>query len=978
MGCVNVLFNIEDFKERENEIKIFHQMFGNDPDNNSEQVQYYRHNLFENHIDSTEESNDLNVSRDFSLAHVKEEHQTRNFSDGCKIHCAVLVLNANCDLNDDEKPFQKKIFSYLSNNPGVRFDIKIPIVVLCISPAEEHPNIQDLVSTDQTLRLTNRFIHFMFGVDKEQSYRRCMARIASIGIVLSSNFDLLNLKKERATYFDFVCEKILFEKYQSNLGIEKHKNIAHLIAKMDVAWAVNRLCDVFPSRYIYRLFKEKDTYSLQNPLMIAAINTKKAVLASFMNFYSSNIDMTERHFDFELNLERKCDFEDNIREDCKPVTNVMTKCNESECKICIVRHLLHDTDSRNKNLTYYILTADEKCLGPYGTVLQFEEDFHIRKRDNNKIIHKGNDDQKKIEDKEDLDFLRLQACIQKHVGSSLEANQVLDIFQQTRKPTKISIILSVAYALLGLYLFQMGLYLMDVITDSLVAKGYYQEWKFPNTSSKTCMWSSPLSRYIIVSGNKTFDVSDLTEYPDCLSHMWKFLYTTGFMLLPTLFYLIEMLRHYKKIFAPKKITNEDCTKTEAYLLCGHNVRIEFLVPIGIVVFPLLTPFWPLILFVWKSYPLAKFHWKSGPEKRKYLEQFERISLIVLVVHLIEACIESSFMAILQWYTVMPQMLHEFHGYLIDNQYENPSFLLSKISFIFSILSLAWGFTTYSAEQKDGALDLTWNPAGRILLFVSNLCLIFARINSLVLFMYFWGPGEFKPGMFWLLIHVLVMMLVHYYTLYYRIKEYDSPNKTDDSNNRNMSDQNPDFENLKKNEHENTENEESIANERIITSNQDKKESNHGVLYYLTVLYVCLVNGLANIFINNFVNISLNRFKHIGTKKKKTFHRQICGDLLFLLQNIVMVGFGLTTNVKPIDNPITSASVAGVIFGCHFLGLLIKIIYYKYFHIWKDLTPRITNHGIKRGLEKSELKKLKNDFRKKSKKLLRSDISQHMV
>ena len=117
-----------------------------------------------------------------------------------------------------------------------------------------------------------------------------------------------------------------------------------------------------------------------------------------------------------------------------------------------------------------------------------------------------------------------------------------------------------------------------------------------------------------------------------------------------------------------------------------------------------------------------------------------------------------------------------------------------------------------------------------------------------------------------------------------------------------------------------------------------KESKMDIMYYLTVFYVCLVNGLANIFINNFVNISLNRFKHIGAKKKKTFHRQICGDLLFFLQNVVMVGLGLTIDVKPMNDPITAASVAGVIFGCHFLGLAIKVVYYKYFHIWKDLMP----------------------------------------
>ena len=138
-------------------------------------------------------------------------------------------------------------------------------------------------------------------------------------------------------------------------------------------------------------------------------------------------------------------------------------------------------------------------------------------------------------------------CIQKYVGSSLKANQVLALFKATRKPKTSSIIVKVAYALLVVYLFQMGLYLMDVITDALVAEDYYQNWRAPNSSKEQCQWNSALSKYVVVSGDNISNVSDLSKYPDCLSDMWKFFYTTGFMVLPTLFYLIEMLRHFKKL-----------------------------------------------------------------------------------------------------------------------------------------------------------------------------------------------------------------------------------------------------------------------------------------------------------------------------------------------------------------------------------------------------------------------------------------------
>jgi hypothetical protein len=273
------------------------------------------------------------------------------------------------------------------------------------------------------------------------------------------------------------------------------------------------------------------------------------------------------------------------------------------------------------------------------------------------------------------------------------------------------------------------------------------------------------------------------------------------------------------------------------------------------------------------------------------------------------------MAILQWYTVMPGMLSDFHGYFFERKETDLSISLSTISFLFSFLSLAWGFTSYSAAQKDGALDLSWSPVGRLLLFVSDLFLIFSRINSLVLFMYFWGPGEFKPGMLLILGHVLVMMLVHYYTMQYKIEE----DSTDE----------PDY-------------------------GESGEETRKDCTYYMKLIYICLLNGLANIFINNFINVSFNRYKHIGTKKKKTFHRQLCGDLLFLAQNVVMVCLGLSVNVKPLNNPTTATYLGCAILSCHLIGLFVKVIYYKHFHIWKDLAPRVTTHGLKRGLAKSHI------------------------
>ena len=72
----------------------------------------------------------------------------------------------------------------------------------------------------------------------------------------------------------------------------------------------------------------------------------------------------------------------------------------------------------------------------------------------------------------------------------------------------------------------------------------------------------------------------------------------------------------------------------------------------------------------------------------------------------------------------------------DENEENSLFMITAVSFFVSIISLAWSITSNVADQKRGALDMDWNPTPRILLFLSNLCLVFARINSIVVFMYY--------------------------------------------------------------------------------------------------------------------------------------------------------------------------------------------------------------------------------------------------
>ena len=95
--------------------------------------------------------------------------------------------------------------------------------------------------------------------------------------------------------------------------------------------------------------------------------------------------------------------------------------------------------------------------------------------------------------------------------------------------------------------------------------------------------------------------------------------------------------------------------------------------------------------------------------------------------------------------------------MISEMRDNPIPYLSTLS---SILSLAWAFTNHKAAYKQGALDLTESPFSRATLLLSALLLIISRVNCLTLFMYYFGPGEFYPGMVFLFIHLLLMLSLH--------------------------------------------------------------------------------------------------------------------------------------------------------------------------------------------------------------------------
>ena len=73
-----------------------------------------------------------------------------------------------------------------------------------------------------------------------------------------------------------------------------------------------------------------------------------------------------------------------------------------------IDRMLDAKDSMDHNLTFHIIQTSMKVLGPYGTILQMEKDFHV-KPERCIASRGGNTDEEEVDD-----FLKLEICLQKN------------------------------------------------------------------------------------------------------------------------------------------------------------------------------------------------------------------------------------------------------------------------------------------------------------------------------------------------------------------------------------------------------------------------------------------------------------------------------------------------------------------------------------------------------------------------------------
>ena len=299
---------------------------------------------------------------------------------------------------------------------------------------------------------------------------------------------------------------------------------------------------------------------------------------------------------------------------------------------------------------------------------------------------------------------------------------------------------------------------------------------------------------------------------------------------------------------------------------------------------LMIIFWPFWMLVKRFQNVWRASSGTTEERLDAKERNDQDLIVSARAQIIEVAIESSFQPLLQLFLLLPTLLNLFKLYDFNETLSlfSPVDVFESVerrqfwSILTSIISLSWSFTFYQAVQKKGALNFGSNFSGRLLLLVSNLLQLSTRLLVLVLYAYV--CGNFWPMIVSVIIHIIIMSILHYFT----------------------------------------------SNQKEIETFSQKP---------LKVGYHCLVNGISNLYLHNWINhidSSTQRRKTINVKKNGTMLRQTIFDIIFLVENFVIL---IVAGIRfPECLTISFLITAGT---CQCIGIILKMVYYKKFHIWKD-------------------------------------------
>eukprot|EP00092_Neocalanus_flemingeri_P012384 GFUD01013352.1.p1 GENE.GFUD01013352.1~~GFUD01013352.1.p1 ORF type:complete len:1191 (+),score=213.83 GFUD01013352.1:87-3659(+) len=638
----------------------------------------------------------------------------------------------------------------------------------------------------------------------------------------------------------------IIENYIDDLDItatnQIGKNVAHIFSKK--GYKVSHILSKINKETTFKLLSQQDWHG-NTPLMACARYGNQAALACFLTFY------------FDLSVSRNTKDED----------------------VSKVDKMVHLQNNEGHNLTYLVFIHKQELQSSYGTILELEKHVHnhFEKSNDEDVSEEIGEDERKIQGMQ-----KYLKCLRESQISKMEIKSIKNVLDENEAGSKFIVLLVLS---LGSFWFPLGTYTMDVSTDSLLTKDYYQNWMHqddPNSTTSICNLNS----------------TQLTDYPQCLDPFYKFVYSSVFMGLPWLFYFYEFVT--SEIF---RILIETCRREGdlAWMnLQNQSIGRSFLISYmkasaATILLPLVFLTWPVFTKLVHFYYIAKYRTSTEDKKSEFEDKMWNYALIAARAHILEVCIESSFQPLLQWYQLFPGFLiwclnlntREFNIQQYSEEVDSLKIVFSLVS---SIFSLGWSFSVYKVAKKRGTLDMGSNPIGRIVLFLSNLFLILARLQSFVIFSYFFGPGNFYPIIAFISGHIILISVLH-----------------------------------------------GMFSEVSVLMKSNKKR----------LVTICLINGLSNIFLHNYIDLDdLAKDKEEETVRwKATLARQLLFDFIFIVENLILAFIGsMNDQIDIPQKEETFHFLIITIFCCHFLGLIFKFIYYKKLHAWSFLTESSRRKG----------------------------------
>ena len=648
----------------------------------------------------------------------------------------------------------------------------------------------------------------------------------------------LLLKEETSEMLGtFIIENYLED---LTLSTKNHidENLVHIYSKK--GYKVSNILSKIDKETTFDLLSQQDHLG-NTPLMASALYGNQAALAYFLTFY----------------FERKNHFDDLEKVD----------------------EILHLKNREGHNLTYLVFIHKQELQSSYSTVHELEKYVHNQQR-------KEEDEESDSQDQGLQTYLK---CLRENQISKMEIKSIKNTIDANQVGSKFILILVLS---LGSFWFPAATYMLDVSTDSALTKDHYENWMTETNYSQELN-----TTYSTCNPNDT----TLTDYPHCLGSQHKFIYSLAFMILPWLFYISEFLTSeiFRKLVQTCKSEGDLAWVNIQNKSLGKSFFKSYLKS---SVTALLLPFvfltWPIFTKLVHVYYIVKYRISTEEKRSENEEKMWNNAVTAARAHILEVCIESSFQPLLQWYQLFPGFLIwclSLETATFDiNQYTQELNTLKVIfSFFSSIFSLGWSFSAYKVAQKRGTLDMGSNPLGRIVLFLSNLFLILARLQSFVMFSYYFGPGNFFPIIAFTCGHVVLISILH-----------------------------------------------GMFSEASVLVKSNKKQ----------LVTLCLINGLANIFMHNYIDLDLddvgkNRLEEEAVRWKPTLARQLLFDLIFIVENLILAFIGILNvelNIPHKDNVFFFILIT--IFSSHFLGLFFKFIYYKKLHAWSFLTDSTRRKG----------------------------------